>query len=142
MSKVNPMGIHAMSAKLHVIQAKSTVCMFRAAANWLSVVWVWACCCILFFCFFDQPFLRIYRSPSGKGIRIPESKKFLQKFFVILDFVIQNPSSIDNESRIQDCLGFPYMGGEGRYTYRHMVAMACTRVSHVEDLAWNNLFHR
>ena len=32
--------------------------------------------------------------------------------------------------------------GEGRYTYRHMVAMAYTRVSHVEDLAWNNLFHR
>lgn len=32
--------------------------------------------------------------------------------------------------------------GEGRYIYRHMVAMAYTRVSHVEDLAWNNLFHR
>ena len=40
------------------------------------------------------------------------------------------------ESRI-----FLHRGG-GRYTYRHMVAMAYTRVSHVEDLAWNNLFHR
>ena len=67
-----------------------------------------------------------------KGIRIPESSKFLLVEWGILDVGIQNtaqgirnplmirirnPSSTDNESgihgiesRIQECLGFPYVG--------------------------------
>ena len=63
-------------------------------------------------------------SPPCKGIWIPESGKVLPVESGILGFGNRNASSTDKEfgiqhleseiqgieSRIQDCLGFPYMG--------------------------------
>ena len=72
----------------------------------------------------DQAWNKGPSLPPCKGIRIPESGTVLPVESGILGFGIRNASSTDKEfgiqhleseiqgieSRIQDCLGFPYMG--------------------------------